>query len=92
MITSWFGQESFFADLADPTDQAKQLAAMVKNILATLLSKQDNTTDNRWFSRVCDCTPVEEREHLNYLLANYLPKHEQEGGVVRIFDKGNTAS
>ena len=92
MVVSWHGDQVQFKQAHEPFEQVNQLANKVKTILATLLSKRDGTTGNRWFSRGCDCTPIEDREHLNHLLENYLPKHRQEGGMVRILDKGNTSS
>ena len=91
LIASWFGNETVFAGIDQPQAQAKQLANKVKTIVATLLSKHERTTGNRWFSRGCDCTPIEDRDHLNHLMSHYLPKHKHEGGIVKIFDKGNTA-
>ena len=90
LIASWFGKEDFFAGITEPMPQAKHLAKKIKNILATLLSKQDNTTGKRWFSRGSDCTPIDDREHLNHLLEIYLPKHRAEGGILKIFNQGNT--
>lgn len=91
LVVSWLGQETIIQDILAPLAQANTIAAKIKNLLATLLSKQDGTTGNRWFSRGCDCTPVKDREHLNYLLTTYLPKHLQEGGVVQVFDRGDTS-
>lgn len=90
LIISWLGTEAFFSDINQPFGQARLLANKVKTILATLLSKNEGTTGNRWFSRGCDCTPVDDRDHLNHLLDQYLPKHRREGGLVCIFDKGKT--
>lgn len=91
LIVSWFGKESLFNGINEPLKQAKYAAAKTKNILSTLLSKQDGTTGKRWFSRGHDCTPVDDREHLNHLIEDYLPKHAKEGGMFRVCDKGDTA-
>ncbi|MFK7790170.1 MAG: hypothetical protein AB8C95_11855 [Phycisphaeraceae bacterium] len=92
LVVSWFGQEAIIKTVAEPLAQANTISAKVKNILALLLSKEDGTTGNRWFSRGCDCTPVDDHEHLNYLLTTYLPKHLLEGGVVKVFKRDDTSS
>ena len=90
LIASWTGKEDLFHEIDSNHDQARRLANKVKTVLATLLSKQEGTIGNRWFSRGCDCIAVEDREHLNHLIEAYLPKHCTEGGVVTVYDKGET--
>ncbi|MEM6258277.1 MAG: hypothetical protein AAF711_17490 [Planctomycetota bacterium] len=90
LIVSWFGKEPIFQEIKQPFKQADLLANKVKTVLATLLSKREESTGNRWFSRGCDCTPVNDRDHLNHLLEHYLPKHRHESGIVQAFDKGST--
>lgn len=43
-------------------------------------------TRRKWFSRGWDITPVRGRGHFDFLLTDYLPKHEREGGMVRMYD------
>lgn len=88
-IASWFGREPMF-DKIEESKQAEHLASKTKNILSTLLSKQYNKPGMRWFSRGAGSTLVTDREHLNYLIEQYLPKHVEEGGVIRIYGKGDT--
>ncbi|MFN3168506.1 MAG: hypothetical protein ACE37H_15710 [Phycisphaeraceae bacterium] len=92
LVVSWFGDEELVNTIMPPHDQAKAVASKVKNILATLLSKQAGSVGHRCFSRGCDCTPVIDSEHLNHLLAEYLPKHRRGGGIVRVLGKGDTSA
>lgn len=90
MIASWFGGEPLFRGVEHDFKQAQHLAHKTKNILSTLLSKQAEQPGTRWFSRGAGCTAVTDRDHLNHLIQIYLPKHAEEGGMVRVYDRGDT--
>lgn len=90
-IASWFGEESIFEKIDQEIKQADHLASKTKNILSTLLSKQYDKPGTRWFSRGAGCTLVTDHEHLSYLMQQYLPKHVEEGGLIRIYGKGATS-
>lgn len=76
---AWFSMPSDIASMETTVDA---LCARIKSVVGCRLSQRRGTTDNRWFSRGKDATAVRNREHLEYLIETYLPRHERnEGGV-----------
>ena len=58
-----------------------EICEKLKSVLGWALSKQRGGKGHRWFSRGEDTTPVERREHFDYVLGKYFPKHVKEGGI-----------
>jgi len=59
----------------------------MKQKMGQAIARQMNTQGRSWFSRGWDRTRVADREHLNYLLETYLPRHErEEGGIFRKYN------
>ena len=50
----------------------------LKQKLGQSAAKLNQTQNRPWLSRGWNTTPIRNREHLNYLLTEYLPKHETE--------------
>jgi len=65
-----------------------KLVARLKQMIGRALSVHARSAGNRWLSRGCDKTRIEDRAHLNYLLTEYLPSHEQHRGTVWIEGAG----
>lgn len=55
-----------------------------KRIAGCRLAKAADVRGRKWFSHGWNISPVRAREHFEYLVTTYLPKHEREGGLVRI--------
>ena len=55
-----------------------------KRIAGYRLAKAVGVGGRKWFSHGWNISPVRTPEHMAYLLETYLPKHKEEGGVVRI--------
>lgn len=60
----------------------RALSTPLKQKLGRDLSHHKGTKGNRWFSRGCDEELVTDHKHFDYLLAQYLPKHLSENGIV----------
>lgn len=60
-------------------------AVKAKRVIGGRLSKATQQPGRKWFSRGEDISPVWDRQHLRYLLTRYLPKHEGEGGLVKVY-------
>jgi hypothetical protein len=71
---------------ASRQQQVEHVAAKLKQLVGMLLSKREGVKGRRWFSRGIHDRWVRDREHLQRLMSEYLPRHAQEGGVVRVFD------
>lgn len=61
------------------------LAIRLKRVAGGKLSNQTNQPGRKWFSRGEHIAPVRGHDHYDYLVNTYLPKHEGEGGTVRIY-------
>jgi hypothetical protein len=60
--------------------------ARLKRKLGQAAAKHHNTKRRPWLSRGWDITPVRNRDHFNYLVEEYLPKHAiVEQGIVRVY-------
>jgi len=53
--------------------------------MGQMIAKTMETKDRPWLSRGWDLTPVRDREHFDFLVAKYLPKHEREEGIARTY-------
>ena len=60
----------------------RAISTPLKQKLGRDLSKRQATKGHRWFSRGCDEEFVSDRDHFEYLLAEYLPKHLRESGII----------
>jgi hypothetical protein len=60
----------------------RAISSPLKQKLGRDLSKRKGSPGHRWFSRGCDEECVTDREHFDYLLAEYLTKHLRENGVI----------
>ena len=67
-------------------DMARQIATRMKRVMGMKLGERAGVRGAKWFSRGCDLTRVKNRAHFDFLRGTYLPRHEREGGVVRVFD------
>ncbi|MGD0388202.1 MAG: hypothetical protein ABSC42_04525 [Tepidisphaeraceae bacterium] len=56
-----------------------------KRKMGQMIAKTMETKDRPWLSRGWDLTPVRDREHFDFLVAKYLPKHEREEGIARTY-------
>jgi hypothetical protein len=65
---------------------AERYLTRFKQKLGQQLAKAANTTGRPYLSRGWDISPVRERQHFDYLIAEYLPKHEKEEGIFRRYD------
>lgn len=70
-----------------PTWQkAHTLATRYKRVAGGRLSRQTDQPGRKWFSRGEDISPIHNRQHFEHHLHTYLPRHQHEGGTVRVFD------
>jgi hypothetical protein len=58
------------------------ISTPLKQKLGRDLSRREGTKGHRWFSRGCDEEFHSDRKHFDYRLAEYLPKHVREHGIV----------
>lgn len=64
--------------------RAEEVMVRMKRKMGQGLAKLREIRGRKWFSRGWDITPVKGRAHLDYLLTEYLPKHETEqAGIFR---------
>ncbi len=64
---------------------AEAFAKRVKRVGGVRLAKAARLIGVKWFGRGWDVTPVRGREHFDRLMTKYLPRHAEEGGVVRVW-------
>jgi REP element-mobilizing transposase RayT len=64
-------------------DQAadRQVRDTLKRLLGLALSCEAGSTGHRWFSRGSDVTFVNDQDHFDRLISEYLPQHVKQGGV-----------
>lgn len=62
----------------------------LKRLLGLALSRNEGSSGNRWFSRGSDRKRVIDRRHFDHLIEVYLPKHEQEQGLIWINEKNQS--
>ncbi|MEE9211179.1 MAG: hypothetical protein V3U29_00830 [Phycisphaeraceae bacterium] len=62
-----------------------QMRGRIQNLLSLHLSRRASVTGGRWFSRGASRKRVRDREHFNYLMRRYLPRHS---GVQWYEDRG----
>lgn len=74
-------------DACEARQRAEAFATHAKRVAGWKLAEAAQVRGRRWFSRGCDVTPVRDRTHFDYLIREYLPKHRNEGGIVRIDPK-----
>ena len=64
------------------------LAVRFKRVAGGQLSTATEQPGRRWFSRGEDISPVHDRRHYTHHVTAYLPRHEREGGTVRVYGDG----
>jgi hypothetical protein len=64
--------------------RADDVMIRMKRKMGQVLATLHGTCGRRWFSRGWDRTPVKARPHFDYLMTEYLPKHQTEqAGIFR---------
>jgi hypothetical protein len=58
------------------------MAHTAKRLLGMRFSQTRGTPGAKWFARGHDERTVKDREHFDYLMHDYLPKHRREAGTV----------
>ena len=58
-----------------------------KRVCGLRLARLSKLDGRKWFSRGWDITRVADFRHFDYLIHEYLPKHVDEGGIVRVYDQ-----
>lgn len=69
----------------DSKQSTRRVAGQMKRAIGFQLSRDTQGEPRKWFSRGWDATPICDQSHLHHLMENYLPQHEQQGGVVRVW-------
>jgi REP element-mobilizing transposase RayT len=65
----------------DAALSSRTVAATVKRILGLALRKQTGIESRRWFSRGAGDRMIRDEHHLNRLLSEYLPRHQEQNGT-----------
>ena len=66
---------------------AEEVIVRMKRKMGQALAKMNGTSGRPYFSRGWDLTRVKDRQHFDFLIETYLPKHaEVENGVVEMYE------
>lgn len=79
------GASRFCAKGCEARRFVEAFTTRLKQKMGQAVAKVNGTSGRQWFSRGWDLTRIRDREHFDYMVSKYLPRHAgRERGVVHI--------